>query len=280
MKDKLQLFENSSIRSAWDEEKMAWYFSVLDIVAVLTDQPDYVKVRNYWKWLKSKLNEEGSQLVSNTNQLKLIAPDGKKRLTDVMDEMQILRLIESIPSKKAEPFKLWLAQVGKERLDEMTDPEIAMERAIIYYRHQGYDEEWIKLRIQSIITRKDLTYEWQKSGISSSKEFAILTNLMTKTWSGKSVAEYKKHKNLKKESLRDNMTNLELVLNMLAEASASEISKNEQPDNFEGSKNIALKGAGVAKAAADNLRIRGVEPVSSKNAIANGHEKLSEGKNV
>ena len=206
----LKIFENKNIRVQWDEYKELWYFSVVDIVSVLTDS-DYQKSRNYWKWLKNKLNEEGSELVSNTNQLKMKAYDGKMGDTDVMDTEQILRLVQSIPSKKAEPFKLWLAKVGSERIDETYDPELAINRALDTYRKKGYSEDWINQRLKTIDARKDFTDELQRGGINSSKDFAILTNILTKVWSGNTVKEYKELKGLKKENLRDNIFDLKQV---------------------------------------------------------------------
>ena len=224
--NELKLFEDKKIRTKWNEEQEKWYFSVVDIVAVLTDN-EYQKARNYWKWLKNKLNEEGSELVRNTNQLKMKAYDGKFRDTDVMNTEQILRLIQSIPSKKAEPFKLWLAQVGRERIDEAYDPELAINRALDTYRKKGYSEEWINQRLKTIDIRKEFTDELKRKGVENGKDFAVLTNLLTQVWSGYSVKEYKNLKGLKKENLRDNMTNMELVLNMLAETSSTEISKSK-----------------------------------------------------
>ena len=224
--NQLKLFENKKIRAKWDEGQEKWYFSVVDVVSVLTDN-DYQKSRNYWKWLKNKLIQEGSELVSNTNQLKMKSVDGKYYNTDVMNTEQVLRLIQSIPSKKAEPFKLWLAQVGKERIDEAYDPEIAINRALDIYRKKGYSEEWINQRLKATDIRKEFTDELKEKGISEAKDFAILTNILTQAWSGHSVNEYKNLKGLKKENLRDNMTNMELVLNMLAETSSTEISKSK-----------------------------------------------------
>ena len=225
--NELKLFENKRIRTKWDEKQEKWYFSVIDIVAVLTDK-DYQKARTYWKVLKNRLSAEGNETVTNCNQLKMMAYDGKLRLTDVADMKQILRLIQSIPSKKAEPLKLWLSQVGKERIDEVYDPEIAINRALDIYRKKGYSEEWINQRLKTIDIRKEFTDELKEKGISEAKDFAILTNILTQTWSGYTVKEYKKLKGLKKENLRDNMTNMELVLNMLAETSSTEISKSKQ----------------------------------------------------
>ena len=209
-KSKIKLFEEQQVRTEWDEQNEKWWLSVVDICAVLTDS-DYQKARNYWKWLKSKLYAEGSELVSNTNQLKMQSSDGKFYNTDVMDTEQVLRLVQSIPSKKAEPFKLWLAKIGSERIDETIDPELSVDRAILSYRRLGYSDNWINQRIKSIEIRKGLTDEWDKSGVQAGTEYASLTDLMTRTWSGMSTREYKQFKDLKKENLRDNMTNTELV---------------------------------------------------------------------
>lgn len=261
---KIKLFESQQVRGEWDVDAEKWWFSVLDIVAVLTDQADYKKVRNYWKWLKNKLIAEGSQLVSATHQLKLQAADGKRYKTDVLDTEQILRLIQSIPSKRAEPFKLWLAQVGSERLDETVDPELSIERAIQNYRRLGCSENWINQRIKSIEVRKALTDEWDKSGVQQGQEYAALTDLMSRVWSGLSIREYKQHKGLKKEGLRDNMTNTELVLNMLAEVAATDISLVHNPKGFEQSAQVAAEGAKTAKAARLQLEKSTGKPVVSK----------------
>ena len=245
--EKLQVFEDQTIRTAWDEEKEEWYFSVVDVVVALTESPDYKTGRKYWNKLKQRLKEEGNELVTNCHQLKMKAADGKRRLTDVANTEQLLRIIQSIPSKKAEPFKMWLAQVGSERLDEIADPEKAILRGADFYRAKGYTEGWINQRLQTIEMRKELTDEWKARGIEQEKDYAILTNEMTKAWSGLSVKEYKELKGLKKENLRDNMTNIELVLNMLAEVTTTAISKREQPDTFEESKTIAKRGGKVAK---------------------------------
>ena len=274
MKDKIKFFEHRTIRSVWDEEHEKWWFSIIDIIAVLTDQPDYTKARNYWKWLKKKLKDEGCELVSITNQLvssihqlKLSAPDGKKYFTDVADTEQILRLIQSIPNKKAEPFKLWLAKVGNERIDETIDPELSIDRAIQNYRRLGYSENWINQRIKSIEVRKALTDEWDNSGVQQGKEYAELTDLMSKTWSGMTTREYKKFKDLTKENLRDNMTNTELVLNMLAEVAATDISIERQPVGFAESANVAEEGAKAAKVAREQIEKSIGKPViSSLNA--------------
>ena len=264
--NELKLFEDKKIRTKWDDEQEKWYFSVVDVIAVLTDN-DYQKSRNYWKWLKNKLNEEGSELVSNTNQLKMRAYDGKLRDTDVMNTEQVLRLIQSIPSKKAEPFKLWLAQVGKERIDEAYDPEIAINRALDIYRKKGYSEEWINQRLKTIDIRKEFTDELKEKGINASKDFAILTNILTQAWSGYSVKEYKNLKGLKKENLRDNMTNMELVLNMLAETSSTEISKSKNRKGFKEAEDSVKKGGNIAKIAKEQLeKETGKKVISDKNA--------------
>ena len=239
---------------------------MLDVIAILTDQPDYKKVRSYWKWLKNKLLKEGcNEVVSITNHLKLEAPDGKMRFTDVADTEQILRLIQSIPSKKAEPFKLWLAKIGRERIDETIDPEQSIERAIQNYRKLGYSENWINQRIKSIEVRKALTDEWDKAGVKQGTEYAYLTDLMTKTWSGMTTKQYKKHKNLKKENLRDNMTNLELIVNMLAEATATELSARSNPKDLAQSADVAKKGAVVAKNTRADIEKQGGKVISSQN---------------
>ena len=264
--NELKLFEDKKIRVKWDEEQEEWYFSVVDVVSILTDN-DYQKSRNYWKWLKGKLNEEGSELVSNTNQLKMRAFDGKLRDTDVMTTEQVLRLIQSIPSKKAEPFKLWLAQVGKERIDEVYDPEIAINRALDTYRRKGYSEEWINQRLKTIDIRKEFTDELKEKGISSSRDLAILTNILTQTWSGYSVKEYKNLKGLKKENLRDNMTNMELVLNMLAETSSTEISKSKKERGFKEVEDSVKEGGIIARTAREQLeRKTGKKVISDQNA--------------
>ncbi|MCL2072402.1 MAG: hypothetical protein FWH18_00615 [Marinilabiliaceae bacterium] len=282
MENKIQIFDKQHVRSIWDEEMEKWWFSILDIISILTDQPDYKKVRNYWKWLKNKLQEEGSdifyiqhnnELVSNTNQLKLLAADGKYYKTDVADTEQILRLVQSIPSKKAEPFKIWLAKVGKERIDETIDPEISIDRAIINYRRLGYSENWINQRIKSIEVRKALTDEWNKAGVKESQEYAFLTDLMTKIWSGMTTKQYKQHKNLKKENLRDNMTNLELIINMLSEATTTELSEKYTPQNLNESAIIAHKGANVAKNARLEIEDQGGNVISSQNAKQLGKRK-------
>ena len=264
--NELKIFEDKNIRAKWDDEQEKWYFSVVDVVSVLTDN-DYQKSRNYWKWLKGKLNEEESELVSKTNQLKMKSTDGKFYNTDVMDIEQILRLIQSIPSKKAEPLKLWLAQVGKDRIDEAYDPEITINRALETYRKKGYSEEWINQRLKTIDIRKEFTDELKHKGISEGKDFAILTNILTQAWSGYSVKEYKNIKGLKKENLRDNMTNMELVLNMLAETSSTEISKSKNSKGFDNAKDSVLKGGNIARIAKEQLeKETGKKVISDKNA--------------
>ncbi len=273
MENNIKLFDKFNIRSVWDEEQEKWWFSVLDIIAILTDQPDYKKVRNYWKILKHRLKNEGSslfsgtsELVTNCNQLKLLAADGKYYKTDVTDTEQVLRLIQSIPSPKAEPFKMWLAQVGRERIDETIDPELSIDRAVQNYRRLGYSENWINQRIKSIEVRKALTDEWDKAGVKQGKEYALLTDLMTKTWSGMTTKQYKRHKNLKKENLRDNMTNLELIINMLSEATATELSAKNNPQNITESAQIAHAGATVARNARLEIEQKGGNVISSQNA--------------
>jgi len=240
----IKLFKDKKIRTQWDADKEEWYFSVVDVCGILSGS----KIpRNYWSDLKRKLKEEGSELHEKIVQLKLLAEDGKKRKTDVLDTKGILRLIQSIPSPNAEPFKMWLAQVGTDRLDEIADPEKAIIRGADFYRAKGYTEGWINQRLQTIEIRKKLTDEWQDRGIENGQDYAILTNEMTKAWSGLSVKEYKEMKSLKKENLRDNMTDIELTLNQLAEVMTTALSKNEKPSNFEKSKSIAKRGGGVAK---------------------------------
>ena len=230
----IQLFEDQKIRVAWDAEREEWYFSIVDVVAVLTDQPDYDHARNYWKVLKNRLAKEGSQLVTACNQLKMRSPkDGKNYATDVADTEQLLRIIQSIPSKKAEPFKAWLAMVGRERIEETIDPEQAIDRALETYLKKGYSEEWVHQRLLAIRIRNELTDEWNRRGMQKGKEYAILTDEIIRAWSGMSTRQYKDYKGLKKENLRDNMSNLELVLTMLAEASTTDIAKAEQPQGFD-----------------------------------------------
>ena len=266
--DKVQLFEDKRIRTAWDEEKEEWYFSVVDVVAVLTDQPDARHASTYWAVLKKRLNNEGAgQLLTNCKQLKMTASDGRKRLTDVADTEQLLRIIQSIPSPKAEPFKLWLAQVGRERIEETIDPELTIERALETYLKKGYTREWINQRLQAIQVRKELTDEWDTRGVQKGVEYAILTDEISRAWSGMSTRQYKNLKGLKKENLRDNMTTLELVLNMLAEATTTEISKQKSPEIFSGNLAVAREGgeaAGIARKAVEERT--GVSVITAKNA--------------
>lgn len=246
-KDKaIKLFEEKRIRTHWDSEKEKWYFSIVDVIAVLTDSEN---PRHYWTVLKGRLRNEGNETVTNCERLKMLASDGKMRLTDVADTEQLLRLIQSIPSPKAEPFKMWLAKVGSERIDETADPELAIDRALETYLKKGYSVNWVNQRLKTIEVRKELTDEWDSRGMKKGLEYAILTDEITKAWSGRTTREYKGLKGLKKENLRDNMTNVELILNMLAEASTTEISKKEEPETFEENKKVARKGGNVAKAA-------------------------------
>ena len=266
--NQIQLFENKRIRTAWDAEKEEWFFSIVDVVGVLTNQPDYQAARNYWKVTKKRLKDEGNETVTSCNQLKMTATDGKKRLTDVADTEQLLRIIQSIPSPKAEPFKLWLAQVGRERIEETIDPELTIDRALETYLKKGYSREWINQRLQAIQVRKELTDEWDTRGVQKGVEYAILTDEITKAWSGMSTRQYKNLKGLKKENLRDNMTTLELVLNMLAEATTTEISKQKAPATFSENLSVAREGgeaAGIARKAVEERT--GVPVISSKNAV-------------
>ena len=263
-RDKLQIFENQPIRTAWDEEKEEWYFSIVDVVQVLTDSTDG---RKYWNKLKQRLKAEGSQLVTNCHQLKMRAQDGKKRMTDVATTEQLLRLIQSIPSKKAEPFKLWLAQVGRERIEETIDPELSIERAMETYARLGYPEDWINQRLQTIRARKELTDQWKSHGVEQGKEFAILTDEVTRAWSGMSTRQYKNLKGLKKENLRDNMSTLELALNMLAEATTTELTKVQNPQGFRENQKVAKSGGSVAGNARKEIEAQTGRPViTAQNA--------------
>jgi hypothetical protein len=265
--NKIQLFQKQSVRTHWDEEQEKWFFSIVDVIAILTEQKDYQGARNYWKVLKHRLVKEGNETVTNCNRLKMIAKDGKMRMTDVADPQQLLRLIQSVPSHKAEPFKIWLAKVGAQRIDEIEDPELSFERAMETYLAKGYSREWINQRLKSIEVRKELTDEWQERGMKQGLEHAILTNELTQAWASKNVKEYKKYKGLKKENLRDNMSNLELVLNMLAEASTAEISKEKIPKGLEENKDIARKGGNAAKKARLEIEKQTGKPVvTTKNA--------------
>ena len=263
--DKLQLFENREIRTAWDGEKEEWYFSVVDVVAVLTDSPN---PNNYWKVLKKRLKDEGNQSVTFCNQLKLKSPkDGKRYLTDVATTEQLLRIIQSIPSPKAEPFKLWLAEVGRERIEEPIDPELTIDRALETYLKKGYSREWIHQRLQAIQVRRELTDEWRDRGVKKGAEYAILTDEITRAWSGMTTKQYKKLKGLKKENLRDNMTTTEIILNMLAETSTTDISKATKPGTFEENVEVARRGGNVAGIAKQALEAETGKPViTSQNA--------------
>lgn len=259
------LFEGNEIRSIWNNEKEEYYFSVVDVISALTNN-DYDKSRNYWKWLKNKLNEEGSQLVSNTNQLKMKSKkDGKNYLTDTLDTKGILRLIESVPSPKAEPFKLWLANLGSERIDEVFDPEIAINRAVDYYRKRGYSDKWIKDRLDGIVDRKRLTDVWKDGGITKNYEYGILTNEIYQEWSGMKASEYKAFKGLRKESLRDNMSDIEVLLTDLGETATRELAKKHKPYGLEQNKKIARMGGNTAKVARDDLEKKLGESVITKN---------------
>jgi len=266
MDDKnIRLFENKRVRTAWNEAEQEWYFSIVDIVGILTDSVDPTA---YWRKLKQRLKEEGNETVTNCHGLKLVAPDGKMRLTDVADTKGILRLIQSIPSPKAEPFKLWLAAVGAERIDETVDPEIAIDRAFATYLRKGYTKEWVNQRILTLRVRNELVAEWDNRGVREGKEYAILTDEISKAWSGMTTRQYKNFKGLKKENLRDNMTTLELVLNMLAEATTKEISKKEKPQTFEENKAVARSGGEVAGEARQAVEKRTGKPViTSKKAV-------------
>ena len=271
--ESLQLFEDQPIRSAWDEEAEEWYFSIVDVVGVLTEQPDARHASTYWAVLKKRLNEEGaSELLTNCKQLKLKASDGKRRATDVANTEQLLRIIQSIPSKKAEPFKLWLAQVGRERIEETLDPELIVDRLVSTYERRGYTREWINQRLQAISARKELTDEWKDRGVQQGKEYAILTDELTRAWSGMTTRQYKNLKGLKKESLRDNMSTTELTLNQLAEVATRELSQEEQPVGFDANKRVAQAGGSVAGNARKDLEQRLGRPViTSQNAFQLNH---------
>lgn len=261
---KLRLFESIQIRTSWDEAEEKWWFSIVDVVATLTDSADATA---YWRKLKQRLKAEGNETVTNCHALKMPAADGKLRLTDVADTEQLLRIIQSVPSKKAEPFKRWLAQVGSERLDQLADPELSIEQAMQDYKRLGYSDNWINQRLKSIEIRKELTDEWKKHGLQEGAEFAFLTDVIYKTWAGKTAKEYKQHKGLKKENLRDNMTNKELVMNMLAELSTKEISEAVNPQSLSEHEDVAKRGGGVAKEARLKLEAEtGKQVVTSQNA--------------
>ena len=266
--NKIQLFEDKRIRTAWDEEEQEWYFSVVDVISILTDQSTPRSASTYWAVLKKRIIEEGAQLLTNCKQLKMTAADGKKRLTDVANTEQLLRIIQSIPSPKAEPFKIWLAQVGRERIEETIDPELTIDRALTTYLKKGYTREWINQRLQAIQVRKELTDEWDDRGVKKGQEYAILTDEITRAWSGMTTRKYKKLKGLKKENLRDNMSTLELVLNMLAEATTTEISKTTEPQTFDENKRVAQRGGRIAGNARKEIEADTGKPViTKKNAI-------------
>lgn len=258
----IKIFEEKKVRTVWDSETEEWYFSVVDVVAVLTDN-DYQTARNYWKVLKNRLKKEGNETVTNCNRLKLVSEDGKMRLTDVATTQQLFRLIQSIPSPKAEPFKLWMAQVAKERLDQMQDPELSIEQAMADYKRLGYSDNWINQRLKSIEIRKELTDEWKRRGLQEGIQFATLTDIIYQSWADKTAKEYKQFKGLKKENLRDNMTNKELVLNMLAELSTKEISEATQPETFNEHKDVAQRGGNIAREARLRLEEETDKPVIS-----------------
>lgn len=282
--NKVQLFQNQSIRTIWNEELEEWYFSIIDVIAVLTDQPNYQTARNYWKVTKKRLKDEGNETVTNCNRLKMKAADGKMRLTDVATVEQLLRLIQSIPSQKAEPFKLWLAHVGHERIEETIDPELTIDRALETCLRKGYSREWINQRLQAIQVRKELTDEWHDRGVQKGVEYAILKDEITRSWSGMSTKQYKHLKGLKKENLRDNMTTTEIILNMLAETSTKDISKKEKPAGLDNNIKVARRGGNVANIARKALEAETGEPViTSQNAtqinqiISNVIENVAKG---
>ncbi len=246
----IQLFEGLQIRVIWDDEQEKYFFSIVDVIKVLTDTPN---AHNYWKVLKHRLKKEGNESVTNCNQLKMPSADGKQYLTDVADTEQLLRLIQSVPSKKAEPFKLWLAEVGRQRIDQLQDPELSIQQAVADYRRLGYSDNWINQRVKSIEARKELTDEWKRGGVKEGKEFALLTDIITQAWSGKTTREYKRFKGLKKESLRDNMTNLELALNTLAEVATTEFAKQNNPQGLTANKQVARQGGNAARVARENI---------------------------
>ncbi len=274
----IQLFENAKIRVVWNDAQEKYFFSVVDVVGVLTESADYQLARNYWKVLKHRLIKEGNETVTNCNQLKMPAPDGKMRETDAADLEQILRIVQSIPSKKAEPLKRWLAEVGSERIQQMIDPELSIQQAVADYKKQGYSDKWIANRVKSIDARNELTNEWKRAGLKEGRDFAILTDLITKTWSGKTTKEYKQFKGLTKENLRDNMTTIELALNTLAEASTTEISKRKNPKTMSQNMQIAKEGGDVAKAARKQLENTIGESVVSPIKASDYIRPIEEGK--
>lgn len=266
--DKIQLFEDQPIRAAWDTEQEEWYFSVIDVVAVLTDQPDYQSARNYWKVTKKRLKDEGNESVTHCNRLKMTAADGKRRLTDVATTEQLLRIIQSIPSPKAEPFRIWLAQVGRERIEETIDPEQAIDRALETYQRKGYSPDWIHQRILAIRVRNELTAEWQARGVAQGREYAILTDEITRAWSGMTTKQYKQLKGLKKQNLRDNMSTAEIVLNMLAEVATTKLSKGQQPEGFAENKAVAQRGGRIAGHAREAIEADSGQPVITSQDAA------------
>lgn len=273
----LKVFEDKKVRTSWNDTQEKWYFSVVDVIGILTESVD---VQSYWRKFKQRLKEEGNETVTNLHGLKMLAADGKMRLTDVADTEQLFRLIQSIPSPKAEPFKLWIAKVARERIDEIEDPEIGIERLMETYQKKGYSNEWINQRLKSIEVRKELTDEWDNRGVKKGQEYAILTDEITKAWSGFSVKDYKKYKDLKKENLRDNMTNLELVLNMLAEATTAEISKEKKPKDFQENKIIAKQGGTIAgntrKEIEEKTGKKVVSKISAKNILPNKNKEIEQ----
>ena len=273
----LKVFEDKKVRTSWNDTEEKWYFSVVDVIGILTESVD---VQSYWRKFKQRLKEEGNETVTNLHGLKMLAADGKMRLTDVADTEQLFRLIQSIPSPKAEPFKLWIAKVARERIDEIEDPEIGIERLMETYQKKGYSNEWINQRLKSIEVRKELTDEWDNRGVKKGQEYAILTDEITKAWSGFSVKDYKKFKDLKKENLRDNMTNLELVLNMLAEATTTEISKEKKPKDFQENKIIAKQGGTIAgntrKEIEEKTGKKVVSKISAKNILPNKNKEIEQ----
>ena len=277
----IQLFEERKVRTIWDDQEEKWYFSIVDVCGVLTDQPDYDHAKNYWKVLKHRLIKEGNESVTNCNQLKLVSPkDGKKYMTDVADTEQLFRLIQSIPSPKAEPFKQWMAGVASHRLDQMQDPELNFEQAYADYRRLGYSDKWINQRLKSIEVRKELTDEWNRAGVQEGQQYASLTDIITKSWSGKTTKQYKQFKGLKKENLRDNMTNIELALNILAEASATEISKSRNPKGYRQSAEIARKGGDIAGDARKKLEKQVGHSVISPSKAADYLPPVDEAKEL
>jgi hypothetical protein len=273
MKSEIKLFEERKVRTVWNEDTEEWYFSIVDVVGILTESPD---PKRYWSVLKTRVKREINEGTTICSTLKMLAADGKMRMTDVADVEQLFRLIQSVPSPKAEPFKMWLAQLGRERLEEIDDPELGIERLMEYYHRAGYSDAWINQRIKSIEIRKGLTDEWDRAGVKQGDEYALLTDLMTKTWSGMTTKEYRQHKNLKKENLRDNMTNLELVINMLAEATTTELSARHSPQGVYQSSVVARKGSEVAKHARLEIEKQGGQVISSQNAIGLGKRKKQE----